>query len=611
MTKKLFTILLAVIMLLTVTPVAAFAEDDMLSYLTYSISNGEVTITGCDGAISGDFVIPDTIEGYPVTKIGEGAFAGCRYLTQVALPSSLTEIGQDAFIECYDLQSIEIPDSVKTIGGGAFSYCSGLSDIRLPEGITEILDLFWYCTGLTDIQIPESVTSIGGYTFLECSGLTDLTIPKNVTNIGQETFSACKNLKSITFLTEDTLTIGDSAFLGCNSLETVSINPTVELSLGKNAFSDCIAIDNLDFLPDGYHELTNRVFPSCLGFESLTIPERITAIDNEVFDECLFLKEVTNPDSLQKIGEGAFINCPLLESVTFYNRDIVLQDKSFGYSTIEITGDKEVFETLWKAFFDSPEEEQQTIREEILAMCVIHDELQPDSDFTIYGYKGSTAETYANENGFIFIPICEHHYVAQVTTPATYTHPGTGSMVCEFCGDVSETYEIPMLTIEESEEKADSATDVSVIYPEGTFDGEAEIQVTPVSEGEAYQLISHKEGNYKVTMFDISVTVDGEKVQPNGTVLVSIPLPNGYNQNKCVVYYVADDGTMEELTTYHFKDGYVSFETNHFSYYAVVEEDSEPSDSHSVMDDIRSFFQSLVDFFNRILSWFKSLFGKA
>ena len=46
--------------------------------LTYDTSG--VTITDCDTAASGALVIPETIEGKPVTRIGDYAFRSCTSL---------------------------------------------------------------------------------------------------------------------------------------------------------------------------------------------------------------------------------------------------------------------------------------------------------------------------------------------------------------------------------------------------------------------------------------------------------------------------------------------------------------------------------------------------
>ena len=54
-------------------PLYAAGLDD----LTWTTTNGEVTITDCDEAATGALVIPDTIEGNPVTSIGEFAFMEC------------------------------------------------------------------------------------------------------------------------------------------------------------------------------------------------------------------------------------------------------------------------------------------------------------------------------------------------------------------------------------------------------------------------------------------------------------------------------------------------------------------------------------------------------
>tara|TARA_B100000927_G_scaffold145042_1_gene117102 strand:+ start:133 stop:423 length:291 start_codon:yes stop_codon:yes gene_type:complete len=48
-----------------------------LSDLIYTTTDVNVTITDCKTTASGVLVIPDTIEGKPVTSIGGAAFWGC------------------------------------------------------------------------------------------------------------------------------------------------------------------------------------------------------------------------------------------------------------------------------------------------------------------------------------------------------------------------------------------------------------------------------------------------------------------------------------------------------------------------------------------------------
>ena len=66
----------------------------------YEIQGDTVTITGCDKKASGALTMPVTIEGKPVTSIGERAFFACSSLTSVTIGDSVTSIGELAFFGC-------------------------------------------------------------------------------------------------------------------------------------------------------------------------------------------------------------------------------------------------------------------------------------------------------------------------------------------------------------------------------------------------------------------------------------------------------------------------------------------------------------------------------
>ena len=199
------------------TPCFADTGETTIDQITYQYDTetGEATVNDADESISGNAVIPGTIEfggqKYKVTSIGNGAFSGCSKLTEIA-----------------------IPEGVTSIGDGAFNSCLGLTQITIPEGVTSIGDdAFYDCLSLTQIAIPESVTSIGNGAFDGCSSLTEVAIPEGVTSIGQGTFADCSSLKEIT-IPESVTSIGDYAFYGCDNLTNVYVRDG--LSLGAGSF---------------------------------------------------------------------------------------------------------------------------------------------------------------------------------------------------------------------------------------------------------------------------------------------------------------------------------------------------------------------------------------
>ncbi len=154
--KRFLSIILSVIIIVGVIPaidITAFAATTGTTAdgFEYEIADGEVTITDYTGSAT-EVVIPETIEGYPVTLIGAWSFYDYTSLTVVTIPDSVTHISHYAFRGCNNLTSVTIPRNLATINYAAFYGCTSLTSITIPGSVTYMGQLaFRNCTSLTDV----------------------------------------------------------------------------------------------------------------------------------------------------------------------------------------------------------------------------------------------------------------------------------------------------------------------------------------------------------------------------------------------------------------------------------------------------------------------------
>ena len=95
----------------------------------------------------------------------------------------------------------------------------------------------------------------------------------------------------------------------------------------------------------------------------------------------------------------------------------------------------------------------------------------------------------------------------------------------------------------------------------------------------------------KVAVFDITLTKDGEKVQPGGKVKITMPKP--FESDAYVTYHVKNDNRVEELVT-TIDGNKISFETTSFSCFIVAGlVNAEQQHIHSYVEKITD--RNLVD----------------
>ncbi|MBQ3151755.1 MAG: hypothetical protein IJB86_10980, partial [Clostridia bacterium] len=196
----------------------------------------------------------------------------------------------------------------------------------------------------------------------------------------------------------------------------------------------------------------------------------------------------------------------------------------------------------------------------------------------------------------------KEHKLKKVTVEATCTEKGSEYNKCELCGDTIgevttlpakghtegewETVSKPTIdadgkkvkkctvckevvkeeVIEKLAVSKDEETGVELGFDKDDYDGEVEITVEEKISGTAFNIVNTQTGAVKSHVFDITMTLNGEKIQPNGKVVIRIPLPEGYDPKRTFVCFVdAEKNTIETIDS-EYVNGYFVFETDHFSY---------------------------------------------
>ena len=280
--KKLTSVILAAVMMLgilTIAPLTVSAAT--YGDFEYTIENNSTcTITKYNGSAA-NVIIPSTIYGYKVCKIGERAFSKNLNLKNITLPNSITCIDWAAFHDCTKLEHINIPNSITYIGGGAFDDCAKLEHITIPNSVTYIGDAAFYgCTSLDNIVIPGGAklsAQTTGSTFAECTNLKSVVIENGVTTIVQAIFENCVNLESVTI--PNTVTeIYPLAFMGCTKLKSITIPKSVKTivktagkAMGYYRDSDNNYIKIADFTIKGYRGTSAEEYAKENGFNFIAL----------------------------------------------------------------------------------------------------------------------------------------------------------------------------------------------------------------------------------------------------------------------------------------------------------------------------------------------------
>ncbi|MDE6519385.1 MAG: leucine-rich repeat protein [Ruminococcus sp.] len=360
------------------------ASEEEITYneMTFSVYEKELLLISYSGTDS-YIEVPEKIDGYTVTEIGNYAFRDNTQLKSIKLPDTINDIGISAF-QNTGLVSFDVPENVTSIHTNTFADCINLEKINLSDNVS-----YMYLSAFTNTKVDpcslvkeDMIFSYNGILYNAMDGeicvlgiepsekkliKDNVVIPDNfngfpVTRISDSAFSRDSNgIKSFT-LPDSIYDIDKSAFFGITTLESINIPKNVSV-IQKETFRKCSNLSDVKFHNDieiidiTAFEETKVTIPDNLISKIYDDPaNKVVNVSKDIFgsedtyvitDSTVELNlsvnrilnyALTGFDNLKtinlscsgelEINNYAFSYCPALESINF----------SPEYSKVKISG---------------------------------------------------------------------------------------------------------------------------------------------------------------------------------------------------------------------------------------------------------------------------------
>ena len=302
-------------------------------------------------------------------------------LKKVVIKDGVTNVSDYALFFLPAATQVTLPDSVTSIGRYGIAMCSKLTGLSIPKGVTGIGDFGLAGNGLTAVTLPDGLQSLGRGAFDSCASLTNTTLPAAITAVPGKCFADCTKLLNVKYAGTVTA-IGDLAFESCKALTAAPIPETVT-EIGASAFTGCTALTDV------------------------TIPAGVSTIPEDCFRGCTALADMKLPGTVTHVGYNAFTGCAALKDVRCYGAAPAVEPgnseaHSFEPATVTIHYNPAMNWTL-------------------------------DADGKWQGYTVSDKGA------------CTHtdYGTTERTVPATCGKAGRVDTICDNCGEVVSTRELP------------------------------------------------------------------------------------------------------------------------------------------------------------------------
>ena len=346
-------------------------EEDGIHYHIYE---NHVTVSSADESVE-SVVIPEKIKGLPVTAVDDKAFFQHFYLTDIILPKTVKKIGEKAFKYAVNLRNINF-GGTETIGNQAFAKCWSL--IALDLNLTA-----------SNLKVIESRA------FENCSAVKTVNLGKQVNTVGAGAFSYMKSLEKITVSEENSHfhTRANGGLYSADNTQLVAVPGCEDVTYftvpkGVTDFSQAFtghAYLKSVTIPASVKDISACAFYEVGTLEKIQLEEGIESIGDYAFT-CTALKSVILPKSLKKIGECVF------DSGNGCINEIAFLNPKTEISSNLITEYNGSYTDMDNPFIEEDEPGEG-----------VDDGLNEyPFEGTIFGYKDSTAQTYAKNWGYRF-----------------------------------------------------------------------------------------------------------------------------------------------------------------------------------------------------------------
>ena len=289
-----------------------------------------------------------------------------------------------------------------------------------------------------------------------------------------------------------------TAYKGSES--NLTIPSTIEghnvVTIGKHAFDESSnstnghTIKNL-VISEGIQRIELLAFVKCTNLETVKLPESLTFLDAQTFLQCSKLNLINIPSKIKSIGDSAF------QETGFTEFDIPENIKSIDSRALGIC---------------SKLERVRVYSKDISYASGVFE--YGSSNLVLYGYEGSTTQTYAQQNGIKFETLSNSEEPPITTMGGIYLNKNELSLK----ENESETLTVSFLEMSSSTKVIWSSSDEKVATVENG-------KVTAKSIGNTIITVSTEDGTKKATCKVTVINKDTTSGNTSDNTVVDGKLP--------------------------------------------------------------------------------------